>query len=439
MRPEPDILVSTRIARRRAFRRPHPEIRTDGQVPDDARPDPDLDARGRAVHRRQRGGGAVQLLRDEDDSRRLHDPVPRVERRRTRVPLGQRGPRGDGLVRRECVLLPRDRRPHRGRVAREVPHDHDPLVGLRPRPRVSGDDGPSLGGAGGDLRTEAMAADRTLPDRGRLGRHQAVRLRPRRRPVRTREQASAFAGVRLVLLLDQLRLVLLDAAHAVPPQERRSRLGVRHPRRPHVPRDDRLLDGPPQVRPHPAARLGVRATGVHRRRSRRHPEARAGLHLHRGLLVALRPDRQRLGAAGRQDGSELPRNRLAGEPGAGDQPAPDPRLHPAFHLPRLPRDQQGLPAHADPKDLDRSLRDGGRLRDLRNHRELDRAGHDPEHRVAAPRLRRHHGGGGHGLDHRARVQLHAGPAADEVVRHEPVPHDRFARQRLHRDGQPRDP
>ena len=73
---------------------------------------------------------------------------------------------------------------------------------------------------------------------------------------------------------------------------------------------------------------------------------------------------KRLGPPDDQDGSIDLRDRTAAQPDPGDQSAPDPVLHPALDLRRLPAHQQGVPADPDPEDLDRVLRHRRRLRSL---------------------------------------------------------------------------
>ncbi len=78
---------------------------------------------------------------------------------------------------------------------------------------------------------------RPVPDRARLGRHQAAGRVLRRRPVRPDQQAPGEGRVRRLLLDHQLRLVLRLAADAAVPEELRPGGRLRHPRRPDVHRD----------------------------------------------------------------------------------------------------------------------------------------------------------------------------------------------------------
>ncbi len=85
----------------------------------------------------------------------------------------------------------------------------------------------------------------------------------------SRNKASAREGVLLVLLFDQFRRVLLDAADALAAGPLRAELGVRRAGHVHGTGDDRVLDGPAQVRPRAAGRARVSARGIQPRRTGR--------------------------------------------------------------------------------------------------------------------------------------------------------------------------
>ena len=168
--------------------------------------------------------------------------------------------------------------------------------------------------------------------------------------------------LQLVLLLHQLRLVLLHAADAVAVGKVRAALGVRRARRADGHRHLHVLAGAAPLRPHPAGRQRVFQRGVLPRGHRRARQADPVVRLHRGVLVALRPDRLLVGASGAADGSAVPRHHLAGIPDPGGQPDPDPRLHPAVHLRHLSVDQPAFPAHAAAQDRPRHVPDDRVLR-----------------------------------------------------------------------------
>ena len=166
-------------------------------------PSPNMPA-GDAVHRRQRSRRAVQLLRHDDDSCRLHDRA-----------------------------LARS-----GRDARRMSEDdakvyyHEFHVGGLFFSDSRGAASPMA--LLGKYRTIlsfsvvyclghlALAIDDTRVglfaglqlDRRRLGRHQALRFRSRRRSIRQDESAFASESIRLVLFRDQLRVIVFDVADA---------------------------------------------------------------------------------------------------------------------------------------------------------------------------------------------------------------------------------
>ena len=131
-----------------------------------------------------------------------------------------------------------------------------------------------------------------------------------------REQASAGKGLRLVLLLDQLRLVLLHAADAraagsLQPHGSLRRKGeaswpggrLRRAGRVDGHRHAGLLAGAQEVRPHSARRQHHGERGIQPRRGDGHRQAGRAVPVHRHVLGPLRADGRGLGAPGRKDGS----------------------------------------------------------------------------------------------------------------------------------------
>ena len=137
------------------------------------------------------------------------------------------------------------RRAAGGHFHRQIPHHHRTLAGLLRRP--------CRARRHGNVRQLALVADgRAGTHRPRLRRHQTLRLRPRRRPVRRAQRASADAHLQLVLLLHQHRRLRLDAAHAVAARMAWPALGLRRAGRPDGNRHPGVLDGKETL--HPRAR-----------------------------------------------------------------------------------------------------------------------------------------------------------------------------------------
>ena len=119
---------------------------------------------------------------------------------------GARGGGQGGLphLRPRRLLLPAARRLAGRPLPRQVPHHPLPQPRLLRRPRLPGP----------VREQQGRLLHRPVPDRARLGRHQAVRLGVRRRPVRPVEQVARQGRLRRLLLDHQLRLVLRVAADA---------------------------------------------------------------------------------------------------------------------------------------------------------------------------------------------------------------------------------
>ena len=330
------------------------------------------DAAGYSLHRWQRGRRALLVLRDEVDPRRLHDAASAVERRQARL-HDRDGVAGvDAPLRRQRLLLSGDRR-NRGRcVPRQVPHDPAALGRVLRGPLLPGPDGHAPAAPRRHARTAGLAARRPGPGGDRGWRHQALRVGPRRRPVRAVEPPPAGTRVRLVLLRDQLRFVLLDPAHALAPRASWCRMGLRRAGHPDGDRHAGVLAGPPSLRPRAPAGIGLLRRDLRPAGARRDRQTRAALPAGGGLLVALRPDGRRLGAAGGADGPPVPRHRLAREPDPGDQSAAGADLHPAVQPGYLSGRGSRLHLHAAPPDPRRLRPHGSRLRDLGHGSGADR-------------------------------------------------------------------
>jgi hypothetical protein len=74
------------------------------------------DAPGHPLHHRQRGGGAVQFLRDARGPRRVHDEIPRATARGAGADERERRQRLVSPLRRLQLFFPDDRRDPRRRV-----------------------------------------------------------------------------------------------------------------------------------------------------------------------------------------------------------------------------------------------------------------------------------------------------------------------------------
>ena len=271
----------------------------------------DRHALGHSIHHRQRSGRALLVLRHEDHSCRLHGAVPDDFGGHAQLLHRLRGARMGGVVCCQRVLLSRDRRVHRRRVSWQVPHHHAALDGVLPRPRGVGVHRSSARDPASDLRAEELAHRGTVP-RGRwLGRHQAVRLGPCRRSIRPSQQASPHPSLWLVLFLDQLRLVLLDASDALAPEE----VWPGHSLRTSWHLDGAghagVLARTQSLHPHPRQGLGLRARNLLEGRAARDRWSGFDLCLCGCLLGALRSNRQRVGLAGGANELRLRWHRLA--------------------------------------------------------------------------------------------------------------------------------
>jgi len=239
------------------------------------------DAAGHPLHHRQRGRGAVLVLRDADDPGGVHDAVPAVHGQHGRHLRFRHG--GGGLlppVRGVGVFHPAVRRAALRYFPREIPDDPAPLRLLLPRPR-----GARL--HGGRRGLEVVAHHRPLADLHWCGRDQAVCFRACRRSVRQAQPAPNHTHFQLVLLLHQLRRDLLDGADTVAAGAPRAALGLRRARRVDGCGHLHVLAGAQPVRPRATFRLGIFPGGVFMGWLRRTGQADPAVRLHRRLLVAL--------------------------------------------------------------------------------------------------------------------------------------------------------
>mmetsp|Transcript_14853 Transcript_14853/g.49326 ORF Transcript_14853/g.49326 Transcript_14853/m.49326 type:complete len:384 (-) Transcript_14853:1120-2271(-) len=267
-----------------------------------------------------------------------------------------------------------------------------------------------------------------------------MRLRGARRPVLRRQPAAARPDLRRLLPRHQRRRLPLHPRHARPAGARGAARRLRGARLAHGRLHARDVARPHLLRAHPSRGRRLRARGVRRDGAGGARQAPPPLRLLLRLLEPVRPDGQRVGAAGREDGPLLPRRTVAAVASRLRQPSAHPPPRPRVQrlcaaAGRTPRARPVRPRgqcrarDAAAQDLGRPLPPRRLLPAAAPRRDAHRCRRGAEHRAAAARVPRPHLGRGARLGDRPRVRLHAGAHQDEVGGDGPLP-------RLDRTGQP---
>src|SRR2546430_16105934 len=306
------------------------------------------DAAWCAVHRRQRSGGAFQLLWHELHSGGVYDQAPDGRQRPAGPHVRDAGRRVVSYVRLRPVFPAGAGRASGGRGLWQVPYHPVSLhCVLRWPPRAR-------------FRPYAFGTgDWSRVNRAGGGRHQAVRQRQCWRPVRSIKPTSVTARLQLVLFLHQLRLGVFHYPYSRITGAIGAANRLRDTRRVHVHCDCPLLAGTQDIRPHSTRRGAQLRKGT---LSARKPEgARQSVDsrsVRRHVLGAVAAEFFVVGCAGGQNGPAHLRQRMA----TGANPDRQSHFHPrdaaALCLRYLSCDRQSVSLDAAAKNSPWPLRHG---------------------------------------------------------------------------------